>query len=260
MDLQTPQQQIELFHLIFLNHLGQRIDKLHYALKGGCNLRFYFKSPRYSEDIDLDVTVIAKDTLKSQVNKLLSSNAFQQVLKIRNLSIFDINPAKQTDTTQRWKLKIKGPSTSLPIPTKIEFSRRKMETSFRFESVDSELIANYQLYPVLANHYELDVALAQKIEALAYRTETQARDVFDISHLLGIGAQSSTISDELRPHLETAIENAISISYATYKSQVVSYLKEDYQDYFGTEHKWNAIQEFVIKFLEEAKKTKRQAL
>ena len=76
MDLKTPQQQIELFHLIFLRYLGERIDKLHFALKGGCNLRFYLKSIRYSEDIDLDVKIIAKDTLKSQVNKLLSSSPF----------------------------------------------------------------------------------------------------------------------------------------------------------------------------------------
>jgi hypothetical protein len=108
MDLKTPQQQIELFHLIFLRHLNERIDKAHFALKGGCNLRFYFKSIRYSQDIDLDVKVIAKDTLKAQINKLLGSSPLSQVLQTRGLSIFEVNPTKQTETTQRWKLKVKG--------------------------------------------------------------------------------------------------------------------------------------------------------
>src|SRR5689334_9273310 len=125
MELKTPQQQVELFHLIFLRHLGERVDRLHYSLKGGCNLRFFFKSVRYSEDIDLDVRVIAKDTLKSQVSKLLNSTAFQQVLKTRKLSIIEANPVEQTDTTQRWKLRVQGPATGLSVPTKIEFSRRK---------------------------------------------------------------------------------------------------------------------------------------
>ena len=35
-------------------------DKSLIALKGGCNLRFYFASIRYSEDIDFDVVVIRR--------------------------------------------------------------------------------------------------------------------------------------------------------------------------------------------------------
>ena len=31
-------------------------------VKGGCNLRFFFDSVRYSEDIDFDVAVIARET------------------------------------------------------------------------------------------------------------------------------------------------------------------------------------------------------
>ena len=249
MEIRTPQQQIELFHLIFLRHLGEKIDKLHYALKGGCNLRFYFKSIRYSEDIDLDVRVIAKDALRGQVNKLLNSTPFQHVLGARKLSITDANPSKQTETTQRWKLKIQGPATHLSIPTKIEFSRRKMENDFRVEAVDSELVSFYQLYPVLSNHYELDSALSQKIDALINRSETQARDVFDIVHLLGIGGKIGSVSAKLKLNFKQAIENTLSISYDQYKSQVVAYLKSEYFEYFGTESKWNEMQKKLIEIL-----------
>jgi hypothetical protein len=48
-------QAVEQFHLLFLTQLGARFDKKLYALKGGCNLRFFWKSIRYSEGMDLDV-------------------------------------------------------------------------------------------------------------------------------------------------------------------------------------------------------------
>jgi len=47
-------QRVELFHLVFLRALvAKGEDKALFCLKGGCNLRFYFESIRYSEDIDL---------------------------------------------------------------------------------------------------------------------------------------------------------------------------------------------------------------
>ena len=51
----SPIACVEQFHLLFLEQLGRKLDKRHYALKGGCNLRFYLRSVRYSEDMDLDV-------------------------------------------------------------------------------------------------------------------------------------------------------------------------------------------------------------
>lgn len=250
MDLKTPQQQIELFHLLFLKQLGERIDKQHFALKGGCNLRFYFKSIRYSEDIDLDVKVVAKDTLKNQVSKILTTPPFLQVLQTRKITITDVNPAKQTETTRQWKVRIQGPASRLSIPTKIEFSRRGMERGTRFEPIDAELISNYQLYPVLSNHYELSSAFQQKVEALIHRTETQARDIFDLIHLLNLGAKTTEVSSELKTQMTRAIENTLSISYEHYRSQVVAYLKEEYQEHYGTESKWNEMQEHLINVFE----------
>ena len=53
-------QAVERFHLLFLSQLGTRVDKNLYGLKGGCNLRFYWKSIRYSQDIDFDVRTVAR--------------------------------------------------------------------------------------------------------------------------------------------------------------------------------------------------------
>jgi hypothetical protein len=48
-------QTIEIFHLLFQRAFSARVDKALFALKGGCNLRFFLKSVRYLEDMDLDI-------------------------------------------------------------------------------------------------------------------------------------------------------------------------------------------------------------
>ena len=56
----SDRETVELFHLQFVRALGAGPDKAKYAIKGGCNLRFYFGSIRYSEDLDLDVRFIGQ--------------------------------------------------------------------------------------------------------------------------------------------------------------------------------------------------------
>ena len=51
----TPHQQREIFHLLFLERLLKVSDPRAFVVKGGANLRFFFGSPRYSENMDLDV-------------------------------------------------------------------------------------------------------------------------------------------------------------------------------------------------------------
>ena len=58
-----PAEHVELFHLHFLEQFGLKTDKRLYALKGGCNLRFFLKSIRYSQDIDLDIKIVQKEIL-----------------------------------------------------------------------------------------------------------------------------------------------------------------------------------------------------
>src|SRR5258707_1040170 len=48
-------QRIEFFHLAFLEALAKRLDPSRYILKGGANLRYFFPSARYSEDIHIDL-------------------------------------------------------------------------------------------------------------------------------------------------------------------------------------------------------------
>src|SRR5579864_975678 len=105
--MKNTQTSIELFHLLFLRQLEEKLDKKLYALKGGCNLRFFFKSIRYSEDIDFDVAIISKGTLENKVSKILDGVVFKRILQGKGLEIAQFNPAKQTETTQRWKIQLR---------------------------------------------------------------------------------------------------------------------------------------------------------
>lgn len=249
----NQQKSVELFHLLFLRHMSERLEKSLYSVKGGCNLRFFFKSIRYSEDLDIDVRTIAKETLRNKINKLFESQSFQQVLSTRGIEINNLSEPKQTETTQRWKLGLKLMSASVSLPTKIEFSRRKMNEAFLFEPIDSELIQCYQLYPILINHYTQEAAFCQKIDALIHRTEVQARDIFDLQLLLNRGLDPQCIPEILRKKLDIAIENTLSIGFGEFKSQVVAYLMDEYQDYYRSPQVWDEIQTNVISLLEMAK-------
>lgn len=201
----------------------------------------------------MDVKTIAKETLRGKISKLLEGKAFQQALLARGMETDNISESKQTDTTQRWKISLKIADIALPLPTKIEFSRRKMDESTLFEPIDTEIIQHHQLYPILTNHYTQESAFCQKVDALIHRTEVQARDVFDLQLLLNRGVQPRCLPDFLCKKLDTAIGNALSVSFSDFKAQVVAYLMEEYQDYYSSTKVWNDIQAAVVSKLEEIK-------
>lgn len=243
-------QAIEIFHLLFLNQLSQGLDKRLYALKGGCNLRFYFKSIRYSEDIDLDIQSVELHTLQNKVNRILTSPSLTKILKSYHIQINHISEPKQAETVQRWKIALNIMATQMPVPTKIEFSRRKMDARIAFAAVDRNLLTAYEMPPILSNHYTIDAMWEQKILALAHRTQTQARDIFDLYLLLGQKGGSVNASSINSDILKLAKENAQSLDYEAYQAQVVAYLLPEYQNQFGSRDVWMQIIQDVIDVME----------
>jgi len=241
----THTQYLEKFHLLFLDQLGRRIDKQLYVLKGGCNLRFFYKSIRYSQDIDLDIQTIRKETLANNVEKILSSQPFQMALKQAGIEIETVSAPKQTETTQRWKLSLNCEDSPLPIHTKIEFSRRGFDSGVIFEPVDPMIIQQYHVPPILANHYSAEAAYQQKVGALAGRRQTQARDVFDIYHLLNVGVDAKKRSQppEICARAESA---ALSLTYEDFLGQVVSFLPAEYQGQYSDPQLWDSMVLSVI--------------
>jgi predicted nucleotidyltransferase component of viral defense system len=250
MEAFSPVQVVEQFHLLFLAHLGRRLDKTLYVVKGGCNLRFFHRSVRLSEDLDLDVTGIGRHALQDKIRLLLRSAPFTQVLRARGIAIERISEPKQTDTTQRWKVGLGWGSGHTPLPTKIECSRRGLDDDVGFSSVDPQLIHAYQLPPFMASHYRASAALRQKIGALAHRRELQARDVFDVHHLVAGGGAAEGVRGVDPQEIEQARANALTLDFATFKSQVLAFLSLDDQTHYDSQAVWDTLVLEVVEFLQ----------
>jgi hypothetical protein len=249
----SDRQTVELFHLLFLRQLATGADRSRFTLKGGCNLRFFFSSIRYSEDLDLDVLDMPRGTLKNKVDRLLAAPALALPLQTRGIEIDDVSAPKQTDTTQRWKLGLRLPGRSVPLRTKVEFSRRGVATEREraVEPMEAAVARTYEMPPPVLQHYLAPAALRQKIEALLGRPQTQARDVFDLQLLRARVPQLPRLDAELRARLPDAIERALSLTYDDYLGQVVAYLDPDRGAPFRDRAAWNAMQLEVVELLEE---------
>lgn len=244
----------ERFHFLFLEQLLRSSGPGLFALKGGVNLRFFFASPRYSEDMDLDVKpVVAVETLRKNGYKILDDPALRRVLATLGIVGLEVNDrvrAKHTATTQRFRLSLVL-SSGQALPTKVEFSRRGIdEERVRMERIDPEIARAHHRVAYVCPHYDAMAAFRQKVEALAGRTVTQARDVFDIYLLDSRGVVDdvalSAIDDELR---ETAAEKLMAITFADYEGQVVEFLDEAGERDYGSEGQFRAIQERVLTLL-----------
>jgi hypothetical protein len=251
--MRVPAQHIECFHLVFLRMLEARVDRAHWVVKGGTNLRAWFGSLRYSEDMDMDVVRGSVHSLRGKIDKLLESGAFKDMLQAQGLALSRATKPKQTETTQRWKFELKAEGVPVLLHTKIEFSRRGSAEEYSLEPVRPEIVRPYALLAPTANHYTARSAVRQKIEALAGRPETQARDVWDLEHLFRTTeAKPGPLTPAQKKTAETAIERAMALPFEAFKSQVVPYLGPEHVELYGTPEAWDRIRELVLERLSEA--------
>ena len=232
---------VEQFHLLFLAQLVRRVKPALFVVKGGCNLRFFHGSIRYSQDMDLDLGAIGAGAFRERVRETLASRPFAQILEARGIAIERASEPKQTDTTQRWKLGLHVQGAGAPLPTKIECSRRGLEEGIALGTVDPAVSRAHRQPPFMVSHYDATAALRQKIGALAGRRETQARDVFDVHHLLASGATLRGRADRDREIAERACANAMAVDFGAFKSQVLSYLEPEAQAQFDSPSVWDTI-------------------
>lgn len=244
----TVREGVEIFHLTFLAELGTKLDQSLYAVKGGCNLRFFFHSIRYSEDLDMDVDTTSVQTLRRKVDRLLSGASLQRTLASRGVQLGSRSAPKQTETTQRWKiaLMVEGKQAH----TKVEFSRRGLQPGREFGPVDGELTAHYGLARTMLSHYGRPAALQQKVLALLGRTETQARDVFDLDLLLASQSKAPFRLDA--EAAAEAQERAMSVDFDLFRSQVLAYLPLEQQRQYDDAGVWERHVERVVDVLGKA--------
>jgi len=257
MNQYNPLQLIEVFHIEFLRCLGRVIKAQNYAVKGGVNLRFFFKSFRYSEDMDLDASGVSVDELKDLIMKILSNRAFQDNLKpfgITGIIPPNINKAKQTETTQRFKIHLVS-SSGEDLFTKIEFSRRGFAGNVVVGMIDSSILRAYKVAPLLAPHYDSHSAIAQKLNALASRKDAQARDIFDIFILSSQYAAGDKGFDILEADiLLKAYERVFEVGFEQFRDTVVSYLSLEDQAVYDKPESWEEVRLKAAQFIEEARK------
>ncbi len=246
----TNVQIIELFHVAFLDALQRKLDRSRWVLKGGANLRYFIDSPRYSEDIDLDICGEEPWGMGEKVTGVLNGRLLETLLRVAGIEVEEVHESKQAKVTRRWKVGIRVPGHESLVRTKIEFSNRGFDERHRLEAVPERIVAPYALRAPLVQHYTDAVAGEQKVEALAGRQQTQARDVFDLDLLL---RRRPLDKGKLKADLLLkAGEIAMEIPFDAFEEQVLRFLEPEVRDYYDDEESWVRMQTFVAGKLEEA--------
>lgn len=250
----NPLQLREVFHLEFLRWFFRKARAENFSLKGGANLRFFFNSFRYSEDMDLDAYGIRKDILLDILIETIKNSYFQDSLKpfgIEKIIPPDTAKAKQTETTQRFKIHLMTYAGE-DLFTKIEFSRRGFRGETAVEAVSDAISRFYKLPPLLVPHYNAQSAMTQKIEALGARSIIQARDVFDLYILSSQHEYAKTSDIKIEKNkLNKAYGNVFEITFKQFRDTVVSYLLPEDQAMYNNESSWDEVKLKTSGFIEE---------
>lgn len=244
----TSLEKREAFHLLFLRAFARSVPTESFVLKGGSNLRFFFGSTRYSEDIDLDAADIPVHTLTDRVMAILRAPAMAAA--IRPHGVAEVVPpdparAKQTETVQRFKVHLLTTANE-DLFTKVEFSRRGFDTPHKAEPVNTAVLSRYRMPPLIVPHYTAEAAARQKLQALRSRARPQARDVFDLWVLtpqVGPGRLGAGLSTE---EVQEARERIFSIGFNEYRDAVIAYLAPDDQSAHGSPGSWDEIRLQVV--------------
>jgi hypothetical protein len=256
-ELRKQGRAIELFQLAYCQLAAVRLPLDEFAMKGGGNLRFFLRSPRRSADLDLDYLGRKFGPFAVRMDELLVSRQLSELLRLRDIELrFGGDRAKDTETVKRWKFQLARPGMET-ASSKIEFSNRGTTAAPELEQMDAELTRRLGGVPARIKHYLPPNAIEQKIRALADRSTTEPRDVFDLDHLF---RQYPDALAQSRPDPKkalTAKERAIDIPYDDYKTLVVEFLEEDFVDLYGTEPAWSDMVLRVVERLEEKLRSER---
>lgn len=259
--VQSDVEAREAVHVLLLRELQNIGSGDAVTLKGGVNLRLFFGSVRYSEDMDLDGNLEWAPAIRNTISGIFDSRPFHSSLLALGLRGLDSGEGvnKDTDTVFRYKFRIIGRG-DVRYPTKVEvsFRPRHEADNATVEPVPPGFVSGY-LEPGVSlhvAHYDQLAAVRQKVDALVGRTHVQARDVFDL-RVLGLNAPDSPLVDHLIDQvdpgeLEAARDRALGISFEEYDGQVVEFLAEDARDKYGSTEAWDEIRLEVVQAIESA--------
>jgi predicted nucleotidyltransferase component of viral defense system len=235
----------EVVHLLILRRLAGIRRGAGITVKGGVNLRLFFGSVRYSEDMDLDGTTQASEVVRETISSLFESEEFTRQLRAFGIRELDPGegPNKNTGTTFRYKFGVVVPG-GVRYSTKVEISFRDRHAADKaVRESPWGILRAYGMEPLEVQHYVKEAAVRQKLDALSGRREAQARDVFDL-HILAPDPVPDSLVDFLGKYVATAKlteahNRALAITYEEYKGQVFEFLSDDARERHGTESTWD---------------------
>jgi len=245
----------EAFHLAFLSALQVSAGHYRFALKGGGNLRFFHRSLRYSEDIDIDIFVTDPRQFAPKMERAVRSPALERLLAVLDIQIESRTPKERTTTREKWEVVLRHPSVEQPVRTRVELSYRNLVAlpGVRIEPVPAAVMAPYAplLAPVIG-HYLPAAAMVQKIYTLKERAEhgnSQPRDAFDLDLLFRQEPTSIGAGMVPRDIAAQAAERALEMSWPEFNAKVVAYLEPSVAPAFASPAAWSQIQDRVISIL-----------
>ena len=251
----TKPAAIEIFHLALLQVFPQHLPTSNYAVKGGANLRLFMESPRRSEDIDFNFIGLTSWSLQPRMDAVLRSPALAALLSVHGIRITSVNPSKVTTTTGRWKFQLSAPG--LVASSKVEFSMRGEDRPlFELSPVSARLASLARMRPALANHYTAAGAIEQKVAALALRSETQARDVFDLDFIFTKFPSALNLARPNPSEAARAQERLFEVTFREYRDLVLAYLDPAFVAMYNSPQEWERIALNVATTLDKIKERK----
>lgn len=164
----------EYLQLVFLSYLYQEKEAENLVFKGGTALRFFFGSPRFSEDLDFSTPYKDKD-----VHELLKRLETKLKKEFPGLTLTQIYSGKEGI---RYKFGYKPPDFKYPFNLRLDFHRVD-------EIKNKQTSALTTLFPVMifpqVFHLSGIGILEEKLQAL--QTRGKGRDIFDLWFLLSKG-------------------------------------------------------------------------
>ena len=207
--------------------------------------------------MDIDVQRIPIETLQTVVLEILGARSFVENLRgfgIQRIVVPDLLKAKQTQTTQRFKIHLITIAGE-DLFTKVEFSHRGFKGDIVVQAVRDPILRAYKLAPLLVPHYAITTAVTQKIDALATRTVIQTRNIFD---LFVLSSQvDSLIISKIRPEaekLKKAHRNIFAIEFEQFRDTVLAYLAPEDRVVYASAGVWDEVKLKTANFLEEFRK------
>jgi len=179
---------------LFLSLFYQEKNSQFVHFKGGTALRVYYKSPRYSEDLDFSMFKIRKNDIENLIISVLAN------LEKSNLKP-EIEESKKTSGGYLANLYLNLANSKIKIA--LQASKRiKTPSTSNLSLIDSEYIPPYTLH--LLNESDL---ITEKIDAAL--TRSHPRDFFDIYFLLRKGIMTKKQINMSKKTLETIKNNKI---------------------------------------------------